>query len=83
MIDLLDIPKNNSKNVEDTKMVVFGIKINTKSFIARLLNKKPDETIKATSKVLAKQLVTFLDIQFLVEFLSFYSQAVCLERVFI
>lgn len=80
--DLLGIPRNDSKDAEGRKVVFFGIEIDTKSFIARLPNEKLDKAIKATSKVLAEQSVTFLDIQSLVGFLSFCSQAVCLGRVF-
>lgn len=60
----------------------FGIEIDTKNFIARLPNEKLAKAVKATSKFLAKQLVTFLDIQSLVGFLSYCSQAVRLGRVF-
>lgn len=82
MTDLLGIPRNNSKDAEGTQVVVFGIEIDTKSFTARLPNEKLNKAIKATGKVLAKQSATFLDIQSLVGFLSFCSQAVRLGRVF-
>lgn len=68
--------------MEDTKVVVFEIEIDTKTFTARFSNEKLDKAIKAISKVLAKQSVVFFDIQSLVGFLSFYSQVVCLVRVF-
>lgn len=54
MIDLLDISKNNSKDMERIKVIVFEIKINIKSFIARLLKNKLDKAIKIIGKVFTK-----------------------------
>lgn len=71
--DLLGIPRNNLKDAEGTLVIVFAIEIYTKSFIARLPNDKLKKAVKATSKFLAEQSVTFLDIQSLVGFLSFCS----------
>lgn len=80
--DLLGIPRNDSKDAKGTQVVVFGIEIDIKKFIVKLPDEKLEKAVKATSKILAKQLVTFPDIQFLVEFLSFCSQAVRLGRIF-
>lgn len=71
--DLLEIPRNNSKDTEGTQVIVFGIEVDTRSYTARLPTEKLEKAIRATSKVLAKQSVTFLDIQSLVGFLSFCS----------
>lgn len=54
VIDLVGIPKNNSKDIEATLVIVFRIEINTKSFTPRLLNDKLEKAVKAISKVLAK-----------------------------
>lgn len=80
--DLLGISRNDLKNAEGTQIIVFGIEIDTKSFTARLPDNKLEKAVKTTSKVLVKQLVTFLNIQSLVGFLSFCSQALRLGRVF-
>lgn len=62
MTNLLEISKNNLKNVKSTYIIVLQIEIDTKSFTARLLNDKLEKTVKATSKVLSKELVTFFNI---------------------
>lgn len=58
------------------------IKIDTSTFIARLPAEKLDKAVKATAKILAEKSVSLLEIQSLVGFLSFCSQAVRLGRVF-
>lgn len=83
VINLLKISRNDLKDIEGILIIVFEIEIDTKNFIARLLNNKLEKTGKAISKVLTKQLVTFLDIQLLVGFLSFCLHAVRLGKVFI
>ncbi len=80
--NLLGIPRNDSKDVERTQVIMFAIKIDTRKFTAKLPDKKLEKAVKANSKVLAEQSVTFLDIQSLVGFLSFCSQALRLETVF-
>ncbi len=80
--DLLGIPRNHSKDREGTQITVFGIEADKSSFTARLPPEKLEKAIKATAKVLAEQSVSFRDIQSLVSFLSFCSQAVQLGRVF-
>lgn len=62
VINLLGISRNDLKDIEDTLIIVFGIKIDTKSFIARFPVDKLEKAIKTTRKILAEQLVTFLDI---------------------
>lgn len=51
---MLGIPRNNLKNIESTLIIVFGIEIDTKNFIAKFLNNQLEKTVKAISKVLAK-----------------------------
>lgn len=62
MTNLLEILKNNFKTAKNILIIVFGINIDIKSFIARLLNHKLQKAIKITSKILAKQLIIFLNI---------------------
>lgn len=80
--DLLGIPRNESKDIKGLQVIVFGIEINTRKFIAKLPDQKLEKVVKATSKFLVEQSIIFLVIQSLVGFLSFYFQAVCLKRVF-
>ena len=80
--DLLGIPRNDSKDREGTKLTVFGIGVDTTNFTARLPNEKLEKAIRAMAKVLGEPSVSFLDMQSLVGFLSFFSQAVRLGRVF-
>lgn len=80
--NLLGIPKNDSKDTERTKIIIFGIKINKKSLTAKFSKNKLDKVIKAIEKVLAIYSATFFDIQSLVGFLLFYLQVVQLGRVF-
>lgn len=70
---MLDIPKNNLKDAKEKLMIVFGIKIDRVKFITKLLPKKLEKTVKAASKVLVKQSVTFLKIQLLIDLFSFYN----------
>lgn len=83
MINLLKITKNNSKNSKKMQIIIFEIEIDTKNFIAKLPNQKLEKAVKAISKVLAKQLIIFLNIQSLIKFLFFCFQAMCLKSVFI
>lgn len=83
MLDLLIIPRNNLKKVEDTLIIVFGIKINIRNFIPKLQNNKLKKAVKVINKVLAKQLVIFFNIQSLMKFLFFSFQTLFLSRVFI
>lgn len=62
MTDLLGIPRNDSKDVEGTQIIVFRIEIDTKSFTTKLPDEKLEKAVKATSKILAEQSVTCLDI---------------------
>lgn len=82
LTDLLNIPQNDSKDCQDTAVIVFGVEINTSLFTAQLLADKLNKAINATTKVLCQKAVRFINIQSLVGFLSFCSQAVRLGRVF-
>ena len=52
MTDLLEIPRNNSKDAEGMQVIVFGIEIDTRKFTAKLPDEKLQKVVKATSKVL-------------------------------
>ena len=54
VINLLEIPRNNSKDIERTQVIVFGIEIDTENFTAKLPTDKLAKAIKATGKTLAK-----------------------------
>lgn len=82
LTDLLGLPRNDSKDCQGTVVIVFGIERDTSWFTARLPTDKLEKAIKATLKVLSQKAVSFIDIQSLVGFLSFCSQAVRLGRVF-
>ncbi len=71
LINLLGVPRNDSKDAQGTTVVVFGIEIDTSSFTARLPKEKLDKAIRATAKVLSQKSVSFIDMQSLVGFLSF------------
>lgn len=60
--NLLRISRNDSKNKEGTQVIIFGIVIDTRKFTTKLPDDKLEKAIKATSKILAEQLVIFLDI---------------------
>lgn len=82
LTDIHGIPRNDSKDQMGTELSVFGIKVNTSIFTARLPKDKLERAIKSTAEVLANSSVSLLDLQLLVGFLSFCSQAVKLGRVF-
>lgn len=52
--NLLGIPRNDLKDAKDTLVIVFGIKIDIKSFKTRLFDDKLRKAVKATNKVLAE-----------------------------
>ncbi len=73
---------NDSKDCQGTVVTVFGIEVDLSSFTARLPRDKLEKAILTPSKVLSQKTVSYIDIQSLVGFLSFRSQAVRLGRVF-
>ncbi len=60
--DLLGIPRNESKDGEGIQITVFGIEIDTSTFITRLLAEKLDKAVKATAKILTEKFVRLLKI---------------------
>lgn len=82
--DLLGIPRNEKKNCSGTVVSVFGIKVDISTFTARLPQDKLERAIRRTSEALSdsSNSISYLDIQSLVGFLSFWSQAARLERGF-
>ncbi len=82
LTDLLGLPQNDSKDCQGTVVTVFGIEVDTSSFTTRLPRDKLEKAILASSKVPSQKVVSYIDIQSLVGFLSFCSQAVRLGRVF-
>lgn len=54
LTNLLRISKNKLTNIEDILVIIFKIEIDTKNFIAKLLNNKLKKLVKITSKILAK-----------------------------
>ena len=82
LTDLLGLPRNDSKDCQEAEVIFFGIEIDTSLFTARLPADKLEKAIRTTLKVLSEKAVSFIDIQSIVEFLSFCFQAVRLGRVF-
>lgn len=83
LTDLLRIPRNDSREREGTLVIVFGIEVDKPDFTARLPRDKLEKDMIATVQILKESSVSFIDIQSLIEFISFCSQAVRLGRVFI
>lgn len=82
LTDLLGVPWNDFKDAQLTTIKVFGIEIDISCFIIRLPKEKLDKTTRATVISLSQKFVSFIDIQSLVTFLLFCSQAVRLGRIF-
>ncbi len=80
LTDLLGIPQNDSKDHEKIVVEVFGIEIDTYKFMASLPKEKLEKAKNTTSKILEQKSMSFIDIQSLVDFLSFCSPAVRLGR---
>ncbi len=82
LMDLLGVPRNDSKDAQGAAVVVFGIEVDTSCFTAHLPKEKLNKATRATAKVLSQKSVSFINMQSLMGFLSFCSQAVRLGRVF-
>ncbi len=82
LTDFVGPPPNNSKHCQGKVVTVFGIEVDKSSFTALLPRNKFEKAILASSKFLSQKAVSYIDIQSLVEFLSFCFQAVGLGRVF-
>ncbi len=83
LTDLLGLPQNDSKDCQGTEVIVFEIEIDTSSFTVWLPGYKLEKAVRAILKVLSQKAVSFIDIQSLMGFFSFCSQAVRLDRVFV
>ncbi len=84
-INLFNIPRNKKKDCYGMEILIFGIEIDTFLFTAKLSQNKLEKAIKKTGKALSNssKSIFYLDIQSLVGYLSFCSQAVYLKKVFI
>ena len=82
LINIFGVPRNNSKDVKGCIVDVFEIEIDTTSFTARLPEVKLHKAITLTAHILSYELVSLMDMQSLVGFLSFCAKAVQLGRVF-
>ncbi len=68
---LSGLPRNDFKDWRGTVVTVFGIEVDTSSFMARLPRDKLEKAILASSKVLSQKAVSYIYIQLLVGFLFF------------
>ena len=82
LTDLLGLPQHDFKDCQWTETIVLGIEIDTSLFPARLPEDKLEKAMGAILKVLSQKAVSFIDIQSLMWFLSFCSQAVRLGRIY-
>ena len=76
------MPRKDSKDRQGTVVKVFGNEVDTSKFTARLPKEKLGKAKNTTTKILGQRSVSFIDIQSLVSFLPFCSQAVRLGHVF-
>lgn len=53
LIDLLDIPQNDSKDTYGTTVIVFGIKVDTSYFTICLPKDRLEKVIRVITKVLS------------------------------
>lgn len=82
LTDCLDIPRQDAKDCMGTVVSVFGIKIDTNLFVARIPAKKQQKAKDATGDALCKESLTLHEAQSLTGFLSFCAQVVRLGWVF-
>ncbi len=73
LTDCLGVPRQDAKNVYDTVVIVFGLKVDTNLFIIQVLAEKLARTF---SKALSQFSITLKEIQSFTSFLSFYAQAI-------
>ncbi len=62
LTDLLSIPRNDSKDCQGIVVTVFGIEVDTPSFMTRSPRDKLEKAILALSKVLSQKAVSYIDI---------------------
>lgn len=60
-MDLLGIPRNDSKDNQGILIVIFGIEIDTFCFIDRLAKEKFDKAGRTIAKVLGQKSISFID----------------------
>lgn len=82
-IDILEIPRQKPKDLEQSVIPVLGIKVNTNIFTFRILRNKLHEECHLVIAELNKQSRTFLKIKLLTEFLCFCAKKIRLGGVFI
>lgn len=80
--DVLGIPRQESKDQEGTIIPVFGIEINSNTFIASLPPDKIAEAISVTKAALSQRSLTLKEAQSLNGHLSFCTKVVRLGWVF-
>ena len=80
--DCLGIPRQDTKDVHGTVVIVFGLEVNTNKFIVCVPTNKVICACQATSSALSQSSLTLKEAQSLTGFLSFYAQAVRLGWVF-
>lgn len=82
LTDVLGIPRQESKDKTGTVVSVFGIQIDTNSFIASLPSDKITKAIEVTARALHQQSLLLKDAQKLTGYLSFCAKVVKLGWVF-
>ena len=83
LIDILDIPRNESKNYENTVIKMLKIKIDFNLFEARLSAKKLRRALFFATIALKADILSLYEADTLAGFFFFYNRVVRLERVFI
>lgn len=79
--DLLGIPRQESKDQMGTIVPVFGILVNTNTFVASLPLEKISKAIEVTTKALAQKSLTLREAQSLTGYLSYCAKVVRLGWV--
>ena len=82
LIDVLGIPRNDSKDCQGTVVEVLGIELDINLFEARLPLEKLRRAIALSAAVLESGTLTLHEADTLAGFLSFYSHVVRLGRAF-
>ena len=78
-IDCLGIPRQDTKNVHGTVVIVFSLEVDTNEFIVRVPTDKVIRVRQATSSALSQSSLTLKEAQSFTGFLSFCAQAVRLR----
>ena len=82
LTDLLGLLQNDSKDCQGTVVKIVRMEVDTSSSTARLPRDKLEKAILVSSKVLSQKAVSYINIQSLIGFLCFCSQAVGLGHMF-